>query len=164
MGQVDTPAHVFNTPLEAGLRALFLLVSSGRRALDIDRIMHFDYILVHTTDFGGPPSLHPPSPSRGSQAIVRRALLQDGLELMRSRELIERKYAATGIRYRATDVGRHVANQFSSGYGTDLLNRAAWVAQTMGDLASREVRQAVVDRVNHLERELVDDLRPGVSS
>jgi hypothetical protein len=155
MDPVTDEAQTFNTPLEAGLRALFLLAAAGRRALDLERLIYFDYAMVHSGDFDGPSSLHPATPSQGAQLLVRRALLQHGLELMRSRDLVERRYGAAGIRYRATEIGRHVADQFASRYAASLRERAAWVDEAMRDRSDRDLQMLFAARVRPLARDLV---------
>ena len=68
--ELDTrDSGTFNTSLEAGLRALFLLAAAGRRALDLQTLIYLDYALVHTDDFDGPSSLHPRTPSQRSQLL-----------------------------------------------------------------------------------------------
>lgn len=160
MGAVS-PAATFNTPLEAGLRALFLLAAAGRRAFDVQRLMYLDYALVHTDEFGGPASLHPWTPSQRSQVLVRRALIQDGLDLMRSRDLVERSFQVSGIAYKATPAGRHVAAEFSSPYAQLLRNRAAWVVGELGSRNDRELAVLFAARVKPLADELIADQAPG---
>jgi ABC-three component (ABC-3C) system Middle Component 2 len=155
VGAVSAPTQTFNTPLEAGLRALFLLTAADKRSLEVQRLMYFDYAMVHTGDFDGPPSLHPPTPSQGSQLFVRRALIQEGLELMRSRDLVERRFLAAGIRWRVTRVGRHVAAQFSSDYAASLRARAEWVLRTLGEPTDVELARLFAGRVRPLEDELI---------
>lgn len=40
----------FNTPLEYGFRALFILDAADNVAMDLQRIVSYDYLLVHTSD------------------------------------------------------------------------------------------------------------------
>lgn len=155
MDPVSPAIQTFNTPLEAGVRALFLLIAADRRSLDVQNLMYFDYAMVHTADFDGPPSLHPPTPSQASQLLVRRALIQEGLELMRSRDLVERLFLAAGIRWRVTRVGRHVAAQFSSDYAGRLRERAEWVLRTLGEHTDTELAELFAGRVRPLEDELI---------
>ncbi len=44
------------------MRALILLAESYPDRLDLQRILEFDYIMVHTGDVDGPPSIHPALP------------------------------------------------------------------------------------------------------
>ena len=63
--------RVFNTPLEAGLRTLFLM-STGRRSFDFQRLIYLDYILVHSGDLGGAESIHPQAPGQLGELLGRR--------------------------------------------------------------------------------------------
>lgn len=158
MEAIETP-RTFNTPLEAGLRALFLL-ATGRRSFDSQRLVYFDYFLVHSSDVGGAESLHPRSPAQKGELLVRRQLVQDGLSLMRSRDLIERRFGASGISYRSTKAGRHVASLFESPYAAALRDRADWVVQTFGDLSDRQLSEAMDHHLGKWEDEIVEDIQP----
>ena len=98
--QIRKPA-TFNGPLEAGLRAVAILGSAHPRSFDLQRLVAFDYLLVHTGDIGGPASLHPPTPLQSAELLVRRRLVERALLLMMTRELVERDFVPDGIRYRA---------------------------------------------------------------
>lgn len=152
---MSAPTQTFNTPLEAGLRALFLLTAADKRSLDIQHLMYFDYAMVHTGDFDGPQSLHPTTPSQGSQLLVRRALIQEGLELMRSRDLVERRFLAAGIRWRVTPVGHHVAAQFTTEYAARLRARAEWVLGSLGKSTDAALADLFTGRARLLEDELI---------
>ena len=86
--------QTFNSPIETGVRALILLAESYPNQLDLQRILEFDYIMVHTGDVDGPPSIPPALPLRSGELLVRRQLIERGLMLMISRGLIDR--SATG--------------------------------------------------------------------
>lgn len=151
--------RTFNTPLEAGLRALFLLAAT-RRAFDSQRLVYFDYMLVHSGDIGGEESLHPPTPSQKGELLVRRQLVQEGLALMRSRELIERRFAATGIVYAATAAGRHVTTQFDSKYAEILRARAKWVVEQFADYRDDRLADLLKARIDSWDDELIRDTQP----
>lgn len=53
MKQLGQPA-TFNSPLEAGMRAVALLGASFPQTYDLQRLVTFDFLLVHTGDVGGP--------------------------------------------------------------------------------------------------------------
>ncbi|HTX33342.1 MAG TPA: ABC-three component system middle component 2 [Solirubrobacteraceae bacterium] len=153
--------QLFNSALEAGLRSLFLLAASGRRGFDIQQLVGFDFALVHSSELDGPPSLHPRSPAQGQQLLVRRTLMQDGLELMRSRDLVDRKFQASGIVYGATRAGRHVAAQFDSLYAKELRERANWVVETLADLTARQLAELLDPQARALADELIVAQSPG---
>lgn len=61
----------FNTPLEYGFRALFILDAADNVAMDLQRIVSYDYLLVHTSDVPrGPKSLHPAEFLTGEQSFL----------------------------------------------------------------------------------------------
>jgi len=159
MAEAEVTMRTFNTPLEAGLRALFLM-STGTRAFDSQRLVILDYILVHSGDLGGGPSLHPEAPSQKGELLVRRQLIQDGLALMRSRDLLDRRFSSRGITYRATKAGRHVADQFESDYAQLLRDRARWVIDNFGGLSDRQLSESLKEHIGDWDEELVRDLQP----
>ena len=81
MGQVttETPTHIvspFNGPVEIGLRALCVLTTAFPAAYALQRLVVFDYFLVHSDDIeGGPEGLHPRTPHRGGEILVRRVVI-----------------------------------------------------------------------------------------
>src|SRR5437879_6232450 len=90
----------FNTSLESGLRSLFILNSVAPNLRDLQRLIYYDYLIVHSSDVpDGPLSLHPPIPHRSGEWLVRRELVQEGLNLMFSKELIIKMYDPCGIIY-----------------------------------------------------------------
>src|SRR4051812_492468 len=103
---MSSPAHPsrpFNTPIETGMRLLFVLEQAGGRSFDLQRLVSYDYLLVHSGDVeGGPVSLHPAVPFRGGELLVKRELVRAGLDAMFAKELLEKKFEPTGICYRAS--------------------------------------------------------------
>src|ERR1700733_5230045 len=93
----------FNSALETGVRALTVLVESAPAAFDLQRLVYFDYLVVHSADAGGPQSLHPNTPLRNGELLVRRAVIERGVLLMVGRGLIARCMESQGIAYAATD-------------------------------------------------------------
>lgn len=58
---LDEPqnAVLFNSPLETGVRAVVVLNAAYPKAFDLSQVTWFDHLVVHTSDIGGPKSLHP---------------------------------------------------------------------------------------------------------
>src|ERR1035438_1081158 len=97
--------QTFNSPIETGVRALILLAESYPDQLDLQRLLEFDYILVHTKDVDGPPSIHPALPLRSGELLVRRQLIERGLMLMMSGGLVGRYATPNGLRIRRARPG-----------------------------------------------------------
>jgi hypothetical protein len=110
----------FNSPLEAGIRSVGLLVASYPKCFDIQQLVVFDYLVVHTGDINGPESLHPQIPLRSTELLVRRKLVENGLLLMMSRKLVVRQACSEGILYQAGEMAEtfYVVSDFSIFVGT----------------------------------------------
>src|SRR5580693_2309300 len=124
MPETTETVRTFNSPIETGIRALILLAESYPTQLDLQRLLEFDYIMVHTGDVDGPPSIHPALPLRSGELLVRRQLIERGLMLMMSRGLIRRHAATTGFTYRAEDDAGPFLDALSAEYLQDLKDRA----------------------------------------
>ena len=131
----------FNSPLETGLRSLIILTEMFPRSLDLQFLVFFDYITVHSGDVGGPESLHAPLPQRSGELTVRRTLIERGLYLMISRNLVEHLALPDGFEYKASDNASSFISMLSSQYTRKLKDRAAWASNTFGDLPSSQIKE-----------------------
>lgn len=122
-----TSAPVFNNPVESALRSLVLIAEVYPATLDLQKLVYLDYLLVHSADAGGPPSLHPPTPQREGEVAVRRGLIEQGLYLLLVRGLIERRSTTAGFEYAAQDTAGSLIASLSTEYSRDLCERASWV-------------------------------------
>lgn len=130
----------FNSPLEIGVRALAILTATFPQALDLQYLVFFDYLTIHSNDVGGPESLHAPLPLRSGELTVRRELVERGLFLMMSRGLVERLASSKGFQYVASDTAAAFLSMMSSEYILKLQERAEWVAETFGELTLEELK------------------------
>jgi hypothetical protein len=130
----------FNSALEIGLRSVILLVEAYPKRLDMQRLLQFDYIALHSEDAGGPASLHPPLPMRSGELTVRRQLIERGLLLMLSRGLITRiPNAELGFVYEATDSALPFISNLSSPYILAFKEKATWAVGTFGGSSEDEL-------------------------
>ena len=147
----ETPIHVvspFNGPVEIGLRALCVLTTAFPAAYALQRLVVFDYFLVHSDDIeGGPEGLHPQTPHRGGEILVRRGVIQDGLTLYESRWLIKRVYRNGGIFFAATDKSADFLDTLCTEYLAGLRDRADWVVDSFGALDDTELDSMVRERI-----------------
>jgi hypothetical protein len=135
----DRPQRLFNRPIECGFRMLFVL-SAYKTSADLQRLISYDYLLVHSGDVeNGPPSLHPAVPFRGSEWLVKRDLVSEGLNLMFTRELIDKTVTPDGFFYRGTDMTAAFIALLKSPYAIDLKARAQWVANEFGGMSNAEL-------------------------
>ena len=133
----------FNSPLEAGVRSVCVLLPIYPKSCDIQRLIAFDYLVVHTGDVDGPESLHPRLPLRSSGILVRRNLIERGLLLMISRGLAERVIDSNGISYKAGEMAETFLSTLVASYLVELRERAVWVVSKFGNLEGETLKQTM---------------------
>lgn len=154
--QPSAADRVFNTPLECGLRSAALLLAAYPRPCDVQRMVQYDYLVVHSGDVdGGPRSIHPPTPHRSGELLVRRSLVEAGLEFMARRKVIERTYTGLGIGYVAGEYAVMFLDALTSEYVRQLRERAAWVVQTFQEMPDEELDRFMKDRWSQWGAEFV---------
>lgn len=134
---------VFNSALETGVRSLVILTVNFPGALDLQRLVDFDYLAVHSGDVDGPESLHPPLPMREGELLVRRKIIESGLSLMMSRGLVVRIAGAEGIFYQASDYAKPFVDSLETPYMLSLMERASWVVATFGNMDTSELHNLI---------------------
>lgn len=133
----------FNSALETGLRSVSLLVAAYPRSFDLQRLVTFDHLVVHTGDVGGPTSLHAAVPMRTAELLVRRGLVERGLLMMVSNGLVSRHVDDSGIVFAAGDFAETFLSSLTSDYIRILVDRAAWVVREFGDLPDADLKDRV---------------------
>lgn len=163
MSQDRNPA-TFNGPLEAGIRAVSILGAAYPQSYDLQRLVAFDYLLVHTSDVGGPESLHPPTPMHSAELLVRRKLVENALLLMMTRALIHREITSEGIKYCAGENAATFLTSLSTTYLRALKDRADWLVGALGSLSDQEFKGVMrrffddwVEEFQHVERSMGGD-------
>src|SRR5262249_8655232 len=139
-----TSSGLFNSPLEAGVRAVIILDAMHPRALDIGHLTWCDHLVVHTSDVGGPDSLHPDIPQRTGELLVRRRLVEEGVALMRRLHMVDADIGERGICYFASDEASAFVEMLRTNYSVELRKRAAWLANFL-DGKSDEVLAALIN-------------------
>lgn len=121
---------VFNSPLEIGLRVLYILRELYPNGCDLQRLVYYDYILVHSNDVpNGPQSIHPNTPHRTAEILVKRELVKKGLTLMNSKQLIESIFDSSGILYTATELTSPFLEYNNSEYAQSLQRVSKWLVE-----------------------------------
>lgn len=153
--------RIFNTAFESGVRSLILLTSCYPMQLSLRKLVVFDHLVVHTGDFDGPLSLHPQEDSRAAELLVRRHLVESGLALMETRNLIARKATLEGFRYQAGEEAGTFVDLLSSPYTMHLRARADWLTENVVPLTDNQLDQLVHRRIDQWTTEFQSDSGPG---
>jgi ABC-3C biological conflict system middle component len=133
----------FNGPLEAGVRVVTVLGAAYPRTFDLHHLTALDYLLVRTKELDGPESIHPPTPIRSPNAEVRRRVVQQGLVLMMSRDLVARQATSLGIQYLAGESTAAFLDSLRSPYLMELKLRANWLVDYFKDQSEEAFAQTI---------------------
>ena len=146
---------LFNTPLEAGVRALLILDAFAPQAFDLATISLLDYYIVHTGDAGGPPSIHPEINARAGEYFVRRHLVEEGLLLMARASLVEQIFTDSGIAFRADETATAMIDLFGSAYNLRLAEAAQWLEREATNRGVGPFIQSLKDGLERWSHEIV---------
>lgn len=138
----------FNGPVEIGLRCLAILNEAFPAVYSLQQLVIFDYLTVHSDDVpDGPTGLHPQTPNRGGELLVRRETLQHGLMLYQSRGLLERRFENRGLFFVATDRSGSFLDALDALYIRGLRQRASWVVERFGAFSEDDLNAFVHEHI-----------------
>jgi hypothetical protein len=150
--------RLFNTPLESGLRSLFLLAAVRPGACDLQRMVVYDYLLVHSDDVDdGPPALHPRTPHRSGELLVRRNLVEQGLRLLICKGLVEKAFTQAGIVYSATELAEKFLTYLQSPYAGRCEEISRWIAVRFQPFSDEELNHFINDNLGRWGAEFTSD-------
>lgn len=142
--------RIFNSPFETGIRSLCALSAGLPGQFDLQQMLAFDHLMVHSADMpDGPPSLHPNMQQRNGELLVRRPLVQEGLALMEAKRLIVTIATGGQVLYSATEFAPAFLDSLENPYLRSLSKRAEWAVETFNELGGGlffEVFNAAFDR------------------
>lgn len=162
--------QLFNTPLEAGLRAVMIFDAFAPRAFDLATLSILDYYAVHTGDIDAEDiqtdgrsvseadtpsieSLHPPLAARKGEYFVRRRLIEKGITMMERAFLLDRVADADGISFRARDTAAAMVDLMESEYNAHLRSASRWLALLADSLGEEAFFNRLADGVDRWSHE-----------
>jgi hypothetical protein len=155
---------LFNSPLETGVRAVIVLDATFPRCFDLAHLTWFDHLVVHTRDIDGPASLHPDIPQRTGELLVRRRLVEEGLNLMRRVHLVDSRVTEHGIVYQAREEAAAFADSLRSDYARALKDRAKWLADYLSRVPDADIEALIARRIDRWAIEFQGEIGPASSS
>jgi len=142
--------HIFNSALETGIRSVCVLAADYSMKFDLQQLLAFDHLVVHTGDVANaPPSLHPNVLQRNGELLVRRSLVERGLLLMESKRLVEKLISKDGFYYTATELAIVFIDSLTNDYIAELYKRSQWAVEkykNFGDRFFAEIFNTAFDR------------------
>ncbi len=153
MTEMLREATPFNSALETGVGRWRSWRKPIPRLTTCSGCSIFDYLVVHSQDADGPDSLHPSTPLRNGELLVRRGIIERGLLLLISRRLVERHVDAKGISYSASDDAGPFLDCLQTHYAQVLRDRAHWAVDVFGALDDDDLKSYFDARFDRWTRE-----------
>ena len=141
-------SSLFNSPLESGLRLLSIFKNTNKTYLDTQRLVYYNYLLIHSSDIpNAPKSLHPEMPNRACEIVISREIVLKGISLLLSKDLICVKYTQTGIKYQSNKNTSLFLNRLESNYAKELDKRAKWVCENFDTISDLKLNRLMQDNL-----------------
>ncbi|ULO08980.1 hypothetical protein H1230_09520 [Paenibacillus sp. 19GGS1-52] len=148
---------LFNTPLELGLRGLYLLQVSFPLKCSLDRLIFLDYLTIYTKDSDASfDSLHPEYPLRTIELFSRREAIKKGMLLMASKGLVNIDIEEEGFLYSANINTNWFIEALSEEYSKKLMNNASLVEKRFRNLTDSELEKFVNTNIKSWGKEYLN--------
>lgn len=131
----------FNSEVDVALRSSVALWAACPAAISSQRLVYYDYLIVHSSDVSGPKSLHPGTPYRSGELVTRRSLVQTAIALLSSLQMIEISPTDSGFLLAIAAPGLGFVDSLESTYAGRLRERALWVSAEFGSLTDGDLGQ-----------------------
>lgn len=134
-------SNVFNTPMEIGMRMVYLLLELYPRKYDVFYLTYLDYAISYSGDLHGPSSLHTPVSKRGGAFLNNSDIVRQSLNKMSQFDFVEISTTDDGIYYSAGENARAVVSSIKTEYSFLLQERCNWVASFVKDKSYEDIRR-----------------------
>lgn len=138
---------IFNTPEEVGIRVL-LILSQSMDAMDLQRLVYYDYFLLHLNDIlKDQDSIHPSNPYHATEIAIKRKLIQEGINLMSKKGLIDIHFSIQGISYSRNKMTIEFLEYFDSNYFNKLEKNARIVEENFNTFTDEKIQNYVYENI-----------------
>ena len=94
---------IYNTNQEIGCRIL-LILQIVKETYSIERIGYYDYFSLHFSDL------------KKTEIIIKRHTIENAINFLIGKGLIEPQYNSQGIKYQNTNLGNKIVDMFNNEY------------------------------------------------
>lgn len=135
---------IYNTPIELGIRASFILYSISPSEASINKIAYLDYMSIYSRNFTGIPSLHPEVPMHQMEFLLRFDNLKNGINYMIKKNIINANTTNAQIVFKKGENAFSFINLLDNSYYNELILRCKKVSEIFGHLNESELYQIIL--------------------
>lgn len=141
-------SKIYSSDVEISLRLLAILQFYPNSPVNIERLVVYDYLILHGNDiFPKLKSLHPKSPNSSNEFLIKRELFKRGLHLLVSKELIKVNISKTGISYQGSELTVRFCQKLNSAYSRKLYPAVQSVISAASPYTDLELENRIKTRL-----------------
>ncbi|MEG0774398.1 ABC-three component system middle component 2 [Clostridium sp.] len=149
---------IYNTPIEIGIRIL-LILKRCESAMELNSIIIYDYLMLHISDFDKKyQSLHPANPYHATELLAKRKVVQNAINLLIKKGLVNIVCSEDGIRYKDSEIGNIFLSYFESDYYFKLCSNADIVIKRFEDFNEVELNKFINNSIHNWKNENETDI------
>ena len=151
--------ELFNSPLEHGLRCLFLLDAIHPSSVDLQRLVIYDFFFTYSKGINDKlPELQPVFPQHTGQLMLKRELIRKGLEVLCNKGLVDYHMSNDGIEYSSKPFVGKILDSFQSSYAKKASEVAIWIASDIHLIPYQKLEKLIDDTIGVLGTEFTNAL------
>jgi hypothetical protein len=128
------------------------------KSCNIQRLIYYDYFLIHAFDLDIQySSIHPDNPYRSGEIAIKRELLFNGLKLLCKKKLVEVEFSKNGIYYIASDLANQFLIYFKSPYFLKLEKMSYYIIQFFDSYSDSKLTTFVDSKIRGWGTEFVKE-------
>lgn len=141
-------SKIYSSDVEISLRLLAILQYYTDSPVSIERLVAYDYMILHGNDvFLELESLHPKSPNSSNEFLIKRELFKRGLHLLISKELIKVNISKSGISYQGGLLTAKFCEKLNSAYSEKLYKAVRSVINACAVYSDQELEDRIKSKL-----------------
>lgn len=129
--------NIYHTPLENGIRVLYILEGFYPTELNIDEILKIDHLIKYSDELKCPHNLIPYSSVKKLDLIINRKLISDGIKLLGKYNLIQLIIKDNGYFYSSSESAPSFIKNLKSDYYIKLKENILWAKSNHSEINMR---------------------------
>ncbi|GEM_PF-4756807 len=147
-----TNNHLLNSTIEVALRVLVILTINCSEKFDVERLGYYDYVSTRLNDYNDKfKSLHPYTPYKHGELIVKRELIQSALALLLKKDLVKIEYGTEGVNYYSNKYSSYFLSHFKSEYYLELCKHVEVASNNLSNIKTEDLRKLFKRNINKME-------------
>lgn len=153
---------IYNTPIEIGTRMLCILCATAHKSINVFRLEMYDHMALHAKSTGFEfRDLHPANPSFSAELFGKQSLIEEGLQFMALRGMIDVKYTKRGIYYSANTATQSYVACLRSEYAVEYKLAVEHISKNLDAITDQALRKKLYSQYAKCPGEIEQSLQKG---